>query len=123
MPDLNLYDNINTMAARWLVWNSKERKQPLGIKNFTRKNKIHLWLLWVMISFSVATGYKDFYLDCSWFDYFYIRYIKRIKHIKKMNGIVDVFLIEPELFAKEVCERFDMDSKTVEDIYDMYWSK
>ena len=123
MPDLDLYDNINTTAARWLVWNSKERKQPLGIKNFSKNDQKDLWLLHLMISFSVATGYSDFYLDCSWIDYLYIKYIKKIKHIKKMNGKVDVFLIESDLFAKEVCEHFDKESEIVEDIYVIYWSK
>lgn len=121
MPDLDLYDSINTMAARWLMWNSKERKQPLGIKDFKRKNKIHMWLLHIMSSFSVAAGYEDFYLDCSWFDYFYIRFIKRMRHVKKMNGKIDVFLIEPELFAKEVCECFERKADFVQYIYDMYW--
>lgn len=121
MPDLDLYDSINTMAARWLMWNSRERKQPLGIKDFKRKNKIHLWLLYIMNSFSITAGYEDFYLDCSWFDYLYIRYIKRMRHVKKMNGKTDVFLIESELFAKEICECFEKDADFVQYIYDMYW--
>jgi len=121
--DLDLFDKINTLGARWLVWNSKERKQPLGIKKFTRKSSIHMWLLYIMNSTSIATGYQDFYLDCSWIDYLYIKFIRKIRHVKKANKKIDVFLIEPELFAKEVCERFNYAGSTVGYIYDEYWRK
>lgn len=119
--DLNLFDEINTLAARWLVWNSKERKKPLGIKGFKRKNVTHMWLLHIMASFSVAAGYQDVYLDCSWIDYLYIRFIKKFHYIKKMNKKVDAFLIEPELFAKEVCSNFNCSEDIVKYIYDEYW--
>ena len=42
MPNYDKYDAINTLAARWLVWNSKERKQPLGIKKFRREKLTHM---------------------------------------------------------------------------------
>ena len=119
--NLNLFDQINTTAARWLIWNSKERKQLLGIREFSRKDKTHLWLLRIMNAFSVAAGYEDFYLDCSWIDFLYVRYIMKMDHVKKMNGKVDAFLIESKLFAKEVCNYFAKEEKIVEDIYDEYW--
>ena len=123
MPDLDLYDSINTIAARWLEKKKKTRELPLGIKKFERKNKIHLWLLHIMSVFSVAAGYEDFYIDCSWFDYFYIRCIKKINHARKMKRKTNAFLIEPELFAKEVCEKFARSSEDVKYIYDTYWGK
>ena len=61
MPDYDKYDAINTLAARWLVWNSKEKKKPLGIKQFKCKKLTHMWLLNIMNSFSIASGYEDFY--------------------------------------------------------------
>lgn len=121
--DFCLFDNINTTAVRWLTWNSIKYNQPLGIKKFSRKNKIHLWLLHIMNSFSIGAGYENFYIDCSLIDYMYIKYIKKIHHIKRVNNKIDVFLIEPELFAKEVCEQFNKESIIVEDIYNQYWSK
>ena len=121
--DFCLFDNINTTAVHWLTWNSMKYNQPLGIKKFNRKNKIHLWLLHIMNSFSIGEGYKNFYIDCSLIDYMYIKYIKKIHQIKRVNNKNDVFLIEPELFAKEVCEQFNKESIIVEDIYNQYWSK
>lgn len=119
--DFNLLDQINTLAARWLVWNSKQQKRPLGIKSFTRKNSIHMWLLYMMNSVSIATGYLDFYLECSWIDYLYIRFIRKMRHVKKINKNVDVFLIEPELFAKEVCQNFNYEKEITSHIYEQYW--
>ena len=119
--DLNLFDQINTLAARWLVWNSKQRKQSLGIKKFTRKNASHMWLLYIMNSVSVATGYSDFYIDCSWIDYLYVRFIRKMRHVKKINRNTNTFLIEPEIFIKEVCENFDQTENIVGYIYDKYW--
>ena len=119
--DLTLFDGINTLAARWLVWNSKANKQPLGIKNFKRKNPIHMWLLYIMNSVSVATGYQDFYLKCSLIDYLYIRFIRKMRHVKRIKNNVDVFLIEPKIFAKEVCENFNQTEDIVGYIYNEYW--
>ena len=119
--DFNLLDQINTLAARWLVWNSKEQKKPLGIKKFTRKNSTHMWLLYIMNSVSIVTGYPDFYLDCSWIDYLYIRFIRKMRHVRKVNKSINIFLIEPEIFTKEVCEKFDYDKSIVGYIYDQYW--
>ena len=76
-----------------------------------------------MNAFSVAAGYEDFYLDCSWINFLYVKYIVKMNHAKKTNRKVDVFLIEPKLFAKEVCDQFVKEEKIVEDIYDEYWSK
>ena len=120
MPDYDKYDPINTLAARWLVWNSKEKKKPLGIKQFKCKKLTHMWLLNIMNSFSIASGYEDFYLDCSFWTYLYIKYIKKFKHIKRFKN-EDVFLIEPELFAVEVCEQFGERPNKVEYIYEDYW--
>lgn len=119
--DLTLFDGINTLAARWLVWNSKANKQPLGIKNFKRKNPIHMWLLYIMNSVSVATGYQDFYLNCSLIDYLYIRFIRKMRHVKRTKNNIGVFLIEPKIFAKEVCENFNQTEDIVGYIYNEYW--
>ena len=123
MPDYdkyNKYDAINTLAARWLVWNAKERKQPLGIKQFKSKDFTHMWLLNIMNSFSIASGYVDFYLDCPFWTYLYIKYVKKFKHAKRFKG-QDMFLIEPELFAAEVCGHFGERPDMVKYIYKNYW--
>ena len=119
--DLVLFDQINTLAARWLVWNSRDKKMPLGIKGFSRKNSTHMWLLYVMNSVNIATDYLDFYLDCSWIDYLYIKFIRKIKHVKKINKNTSVFLIDPNIFANEVCKNFQQTEDIVSYIYDEYW--
>lgn len=120
MPDYDRYDAINTLATRLLMWNAKNKKQPLGIKQFKSKDSMHMWLLNIMNSFSVASGYADFYLDCSFWTYLYIKYIKKFKHVKRFKK-ENVFLIEPELFAAEVCEHFGERPDMVEYIYEDYW--
>lgn len=120
MPDYDRYDAINTLAVRWLIWNAKERKQPLGIKQFKSKDSSHMWLLNIMNSFSIASGYVDFYLDCSFWTYLYIKYVKKFKHAKWFKG-QDIFLIEPELFISEVCSALNEHDDIVGYIYEDYW--
>lgn len=80
-----------------------------------------MWLLYIMNSVSVATGYQDFYVDCSWIDFLYIRFIRKMRHVKKINRNTNTFLIEPETFIKEVCENFNQTENIVDYIYDKYW--
>lgn len=80
-----------------------------------------MWLLYIMNSVSIATGYQDFYIECSWIDYLYVRFIRKMRHVKKVNKNTNTFLIEPEIFTKEVCENFGYDKKIVSYIYEQYW--
>lgn len=121
--EFNLYDSINTLGARWLTWNSKERKADLGIKGFNNHNKIHLWLLYLMKSYSIGNGYKDIYIDCPFYIYLWFKYVKKIKQLKYWRTNSNVFLIDPEIFTKELCDCFKKSPKIVEQIYDEYWRK
>ena len=120
---LKLYDNINTLATRWLIWNASERNQPIGIKKFNWKNKTDLWLLNLMRSYGVFNGYVVYFLDCPFLIYFYMRYIYKDRYIRWAKREKNVFLIEPELFAKEVCSNFGVNGSITEEIYDEYWRK
>ena len=118
-----IYDSINTLAVRWLVWNANERKVALGIKDFKANNKSHMWFLNIMNNYSVASGYKDFYLDSSFRDYFFIRWIKHFSHAHMKEKDTETLFIEPDIFIREVTEHFNVNPEIVEDIYDAYWRK
>lgn len=116
-----LYDSINTMAVRWLLANAKERKTLLGIKDFKKENKTHLWLLELMDCYSVSMKYVDIYLQCSLIDFLWMKYVMKVRHIKRWHNNHNVFLIEPEVFAKEITNQYNQEASIVEDIYDEYW--
>ena len=118
-----IYDNINTLAVRLLIWNAKEKKANLGIKQFKCNNKSHMWLLHIMNNYSIASGYQDFFLDSSFRDYFFIRWIKHFEHAHMKTDEINTFFIEPDIFIKEVTEKFDANPEIVKDIYDAYWGK
>lgn len=116
-----IYDNINTLAVKWLIWNAKERNVELGIKQFKSNNKSHMWLLHIMNNYSIASGYKDFFLDSSFRDYFFIKWIKHFSHARMKAEEIETLFIEPDIFIKEVTEKFNVNPEVIEDIYDTYW--
>ena len=103
----NLYDIINTTAVRWLQYNSQIKKCPLGIKNFGRINYIHMWLLHQIRFNSIYNGYEDYYIDSSWYDYLYLRFIKKWKHLKKANKKSNVCLIDIDIFCDELIAAYN----------------
>ena len=118
----NHYDGVNTEAARWVLWNYKDKKKPIGIEKFNRKNKSHMWFLCILRSCRIASTYNYFYIDCNWINYLIIRYIKKFKYVRRAHGN-DVFLIDPQVFIHEICNFYKDDVSIVEKIYDEYWSK
>lgn len=119
--ELNLYDNINTWAVRWLIWNAEDKKINLGIKQFNRHNKMHLWLLYMMNSYSIARGYETIYINCSFWSYLWLKYIKGLKQVQRWRIGDKALLIEPLTFAKELCKGFNEAPQITEKIYDTYW--
>jgi len=107
--------------VRWLLANAKERKALLGIKNFKKENKTHLWLLKLMDCYSISMKYVDIYLQCSLIDFLWMKYVMKVRHIKRWHGNHNVFLIKPEVFAKEITGQYNQEASIVEDIYDEYW--
>jgi hypothetical protein len=65
--------------------------------------------------------YVDIYLQCSLVDFLWMKYIMKVRRIKRWHGNHNVFLIEPEIFAKEITNQYNQESSIVEDIYDEYW--
>lgn len=121
---LDLYDKINTTGVSWLRWNAHERHQKLGIKDFDVHNEIHLWLLRLMNVYQISfadTKTDPIYLQCGIIDFIQVQKykIKNIKRYTKKND--EVFLIEPELFAREVCQNYDKAAEYVKEIYNTYW--
>lgn len=126
----NLYDSINTTAVRWLQYNSKMRKCPLGIKKFRRKNKIHMWLLMQLNFNSVYNNYERYYIDGSFLSYIYLRYIKKMKDLRYARKQEEYCLIEVNTFCDELVDAYNrqnpnskIDTCIFEFIYDNYYGE
>ena len=121
----SLYDKINTIAVRWLTYNSKTHKQKLCI-NF-KKQVNYYWFLHMLESFRVFNNYVEYYIDCGIIRFLILKYINKFKGAKKYNKKIDVLKIDVEIFINDLIEFFKFngekvqDSKIIEQIYDAYW--
>lgn len=126
MDKFKLYDSINTTAVRWLTYQHKTNNKSLGILNFDNKNISHLWFLHMLESYRVFNDYDNYYIDCGFFKYLYIRYIKKFKGARRKKN-VDVLMINVDVFIQELIESFEENLKIepsiVEKIYKEYWGK
>ena len=121
--NFKLYDSINTMTVRWLIYNNRLHNKPIGIKNFSRKNPKHMWLLYMIENYSIYNNYCDYYIQGNFFSYLYLKYIKGFKHLKYYRSYIDVLLIEADIFIKEITSSFDQNSNIIEEIYNEFWGK
>lgn len=119
---LNLYDSINTQAVRWLKYNSDAHAKPLGIKNFMRHIKRHMWLLHMLSNYNVFTGYNQcYYVDGLYQEYLYLRYIKKFKYLRYKKKKDDVLMIDAPQFIEELTCSFGKPASIIDDIYEEYW--
>lgn len=125
MDDYNIYDKINTTAANWLRIYAKNTQQLLGIKKFSGKNKIHIWLLKMIEIASLANGYQDYWVECSWFDWIKFKFFKHFTHMKKYskknNKKSNIIFIDIPIFVDEICEACGRTYKDIEQMFDNYW--
>ena len=121
---LQLYDNMNSLAVRWLKHNADLHQKPLGIKNFGRHNYYHMWLLRMLQNYNVFTEYKsNYYIDGSFINYLYLRFIKGFKHLRYKTAHTDALMIEVPVFCDELAVAFNQPASIIEDIYKEYYNK
>lgn len=125
MDDFDIYDKINTTAANWLRLFAKNSQMPLGIKNFSSKNKIHVWLLKMIEIASIANGYEDYWIECNWIDWIKFRFFKHFNHMKKFSKMrtknLEIVFIDIPIFVDEVCEACGRTYEDIERMFDSYW--
>ena len=120
---INLYDAINTTAARWLMNLTKTSEQPLCFFDFNKDDITHHWLLNMADAFSIYNGYCDYYVECGVFTYFYLRYIKKHKHLKRYYGEKNTCKIIIKLFIKDITDAYDIDKNEIVKLYNLFWGK
>ena len=118
-----LYDSINTMAVRWLTYNTEKGNKKIGIKNFKKNNIYHMWFLHMMENYSIFNNYCNYYIDGNIFIFLYLRFIKKIKHIHYKLFQRNIKMIDVRIFIDELCLSFNQDSKIIEEIYKSYWGE
>lgn len=120
----SIYDEINTMAVKWLTYNSKVHNYKLCID--FKNDSYHYWFLHILENFRVFNNYVTYYVDCGLIRYFIIRYIKKFKgarwHRKQKTFSIDVKNFINELINHfSIFNAIENDPKIIERIYNAYW--
>ena len=122
---INLYDAINTTAARWLMNLAKTNGRPLCFYDFNKEDPSHLWLLNMADVFSVYNGYCDYYVHCGLFTYLYLKYIKKHKHLRRHTHEY-IYKVKMDVFIKDVIDAYstyDIDKNEIVKLYNLFWGK
>lgn len=119
----NLYDSVDNTAAYWLAWNLQQ-KGKIGFTSINGFDDEDLWLMSIAKHIYIYSE-KPFYVDCSFLDYLWLKYIKKFKFIKyywqKKNE--DVFLIDAIDFIKEITIVCNVNVETIVKIYNTYYRR
>ena len=121
IKSIELYDSINTTTVRWLTWIYKEHKKPLLLCDFNYRDLTHLWLIHMLEAFSVYNGYCNYYVDCSFFRYLHLRFIKHFKHIRMKSKYIYTFDIVINDFIKEILDSYRQPKSTILKMYNLFW--
>lgn len=114
------FDAILTTGARWLM--VRKRLLPyidgFAIKDVKLNNFTYGFL---SIARVYVTYEGSFYIKTNIFKYLYLKYVKRFKFLKWINGnIVDYININ--IFLSELVNAFDEKLSIIEEIYKHYYT-
>lgn len=115
------FDAILATGARWLAVRKKDLPYIDGfaIKNVELNNLTYGFL---SIARVYITYEGNFYIDTNLFKYLYLKYIKRFKFLKHINGnIVDY--IDVGIFLSELVNAFNEELPIIEEIYQTYYRR
>ena len=115
------FDAILATGARWLAVRKKDLPYIDGfaIKNVELNNLTYGFL---SIARVYITYEGSFYIDTNLFKYLYLKYIKRFKFLKRINGnIVDY--IDVGIFLSELVNAFNERLPIIEEIYQTYYRR
>ena len=97
-----------------------DKQGQIGFFGFNSLSKQNLCLLRIATTWA-ATYKKTIYISCSWWQFIYLRYIMRLKPLKRPRPSVAIFHINMGDFIKEALSHFDAFPWIMEDIYDEYY--
>ena len=115
------FDAILTTGARWLAIRKSEMPHIDGfaIKDVKLNNLTYGFLAIVRI-FNAYDN--EFYIQTNIFKYFYLKYIKGFKFLKRINGnIVD--FIDINIFLRELTGYFNEPIATIDEIYRTFYRR
>jgi hypothetical protein len=64
----------------------------------------------------------EFYFGGNIFAYLYLKYIKKFNFLKRPRKFI-VDYIDADVFCKELCDTFNTDVSTIEEIYEHYYAR
>lgn len=114
-----LYDAILTTGARWMA--ARKKMMPyvdgFAIKNIKLNNLTYGFLAIARI-FNTYGG--KFYVQTNIFKYFYLKYVKGFKFLKRINGnIVD--FIDVTVFLNELTGYFSEPLAVIDEMYSAFY--
>ena len=121
--DYGFYDSIDNTATRWLAWNLQEHKE-IGFTCVSASDPKDLWVL-CMARNLYTYSEKVMYINTSFIDYLWLRYIKKFKFLRfyRKRKHQNVFLIDIITFMEEIVTAFNTTTDTIEKIYDTYYRR
>lgn len=114
-----LYDAILTTGARWMAVRKKAMPYIDGfaIKDI-KLNNLTYGFLAIACVFNAYGG--EFYIQTNIFKYFYLKYIKGFKFLKRINdNIVD--FIEVNVFLSELTRYFSEPLAIIDEMYNAFY--
>ena len=116
------YDTILTTGARWLVMRYEQLPEEitaLGVKKLSLNNTSYGFLALARV-YQVYSG--EFCFGGNIFTYLYLKYIKKFKFLKRPRKFV-VDYIDADIFCKELCDTFNIDTSIIGEIYEHYYMR
>ena len=117
-----LYDSINTTAVRWLTLYQRDQCKEIGILKFNN-SVTHLWFLKMLENYRIFNNYSSYYINCNFWEYLRLRYIKKFKGLRRVKKNQNIALIDADVFIDELTTAFQVDVSIIGEIYEKYWSR
>lgn len=115
------FDEINTTACRWLMYNNKKDNKQLGVNKVNFKDKSHLWFIRMLCNY--ITFSENLIFTKNFVIYIYIKYILHVKAVRfKLYHCNDIIFIDPPQFIKEI-ELCFSDKDVTKRIYNNYYRR
>ena len=118
--DTGLYDSIIETAVKWLLWNRREHESDIGFSHIDELSERNLWLIQVGDIYSTVSGGRPIYMNFS-FNYLYLRYIKKIRHLRRYSKKKDIFMIDADGFLEDLAFSHNVDESIFAKIYKEYY--
>ena len=115
------FDEVNTTACRWLVYNNQTKNKQLGVNKIKFNDQSHLWFIRTLCNYAALT--ENLIFTKNFVIYIYIKYILRVKAARfKLYHSNDIIFIEVSQFIKEIEDCFNSPDITKR-IYNNYYRR